>query len=175
MKGVFNQEIETGVINESEVKAKVSMQDFLETNSLKSITLKLRRMRSEYNKNVFPPVEQETSSEKVLRLLSSATCQSDVSGSVNAPTFTTDSSRYWRIFTDEQTSHLLHLTKDLLSDNIIKRELVWQRVKEDARSKELGLLTGNKDAQEEFKCKQRLKNKVRKEVRQLKQEKQRRK
>ena len=113
LKDVFKQKIETGVINESEVKAKVSTQDFLETHSLKSITLKLRRMRSEYNKNVFPPVEQETSGEKVLRFLSSATCLSDVSGPVNAPASTTDSSRYWRKFTDEQMCHLLHLANDL--------------------------------------------------------------
>ena len=53
LKDVFKQEIETGVINESEVKAKVSTQDFLETHWLKSITLKLRRMKSEYNKNIF--------------------------------------------------------------------------------------------------------------------------
>ena len=175
LKDVFKQEIETGVINESEVKAKVLTQDFLETHSLKSITLKLRRMRSEYSKNVFPPVEQETSSEKVLRFLSSATCQSDVSGPGCAPALTTDSSRYWRKFTDEQTSHLLHLTKDLVSGNIIKKELVWQRVKDDAISKELGLVTGNEDAEEEIKCKQRLTDKVRKEVRRIKQEKQRRK
>ena len=95
-------------------------------HSLKSVTLKLRRMRSEYNENAFPPVEQETSSEKVLRFLSSA---------VNTPDLTTDSSRYWRKFTDEQTSHLLHLTKDLVSGNIINKELVCQRVKEDARSR----------------------------------------
>ena len=122
-----------------------------EAHSLKSVTLKLRRMRSEYNENAFPPVEQETSSEKILRVLSSATCQSDVSGPVNTPALTNDSPRYWRKFTDEQMSHLLHLTKDLASGNIIKKELVWQRVKEDA--------------EEEIKCKQRLTDKVRKEVR----------
>ena len=52
------------------------------------------------------------------------------------------------------------MTKDLVSGNIIKKELVWQRVKEDARSKELGLITGNEDAEEEIKCKQRLTDKV---------------
>ena len=175
LKDVFKQEIETGIINESEVKAKVSKQYFLKTHSLKSIVLKVRRMRSEYNKNVFPPVEQETSNEKVLRFLSSATCQIEENGPTNAPALTTDSSRYWRKFTDEQTSHLLHLTKDLVSGNIIKKELIWQRVKEDARSKELGLITGNEDADEEIKCKQRLTDKVRKEARRMKQEKQRRK
>ena len=175
LKDVFKQEIETGVFNKSGVKVKVSKQYFLKTRSLKSITLKLRRIRSEYNKHGFPPVEQETGNEKVLRFLSSATCQSEESGSADAPTLTTDSSRYWRKFTDEQMSHLLHLTKDLVSGNIIKKELVWQRVKEDARSKELGLITGNEDADEEIKCKQRLTDKVRKEVRQMKQEKQRRK
>ena len=173
LKDVFKQEIETGVINESE--SLEPMQDFQEAHSLKSVTLKLRRMRSEYNENAFLPVEQETSSEKILRFLSSATCQTDVSGPVNTPVLTTDSSRYWRKFTDEQTSHLLHLIKDLVSGNIIKKEFVCQQVKEDARSKGLGLMTGNEDAEEEIKCKQRLTDKVRKEVRRMKQGKQRRK
>ena len=139
LKEVFKQEIETGVINERE--SLESMQDFQEAHSLKSVTLKLRRMRSEYNENAFLSVEQETSSEKVLRFLPSATCQSDVSGPINTPVLTTDSSRYWRKFTDEQTSHLLHLIKDLVSGNIIKKEFVCQQVKEDARSKGLGLMT----------------------------------
>ena len=51
----------------------------------------------------------------------------------------------------------------LASDKIIKRELIWQQVKEDARSKKLGLIT----AEEEIKCKQRLTDKVCKEVRQM--------
>ena len=122
-------------------------------------------MRSEYNENTFPPIEEETSRKKVVRFLSSAMRQSDVSGPVNTPALTTDSRRYWRKFTDEQTSHLLHLTKDLVPGNIIKKELVCQRVKGDVRSKGRGLMTGNEDAEEEIKCKQPLTDKVRKEVR----------
>ena len=83
LKEVFKQEIETGVINERE--SLESMQDFQEAHSLKSVTLKLRRMRSEYNENAFLSVEQETGSEKVLRFLSSATCQSDISGASQYP------------------------------------------------------------------------------------------
>ena len=61
-----------------------------------------------------------------------------------------------------------------MSGSIIKRELVWQQVKEDARSKELRQMTGNEDAEDEIKCKQRLTDKVCKEVRQMKQGEQRR-
>ena len=67
------------------------------------------------------------------------------------------------------------MTKDLVSGNIIKKEFVCQQVKEDTRSKGLALMTGNEDAEEEIKCEQRLTDKVRKEVRRMKQGKQRRK
>jgi len=50
-----------------------------------------------------------------------------------------------------------------VSGNIINKELVWQQETEDARSKELGLITGKEDAEEEIKCKQRLTDKVCKE------------
>ena len=116
-------------------------------------------------------------SRRYLFSFSSATCQSDVSGPVNAPALTTDSSRYWRNFIDEQTSHRgLYLKNDLVSGNIISKERTrLATLKEDARSKKLSLMTGNEDAEEEIKCKQRLTDKVRKEVRRMKQGKQRRK
>ena len=53
---------------------------------------------------------------------------------------------------------------DLIENNAVKRELVWQRVKNDPRSQELGLVTGMEDEEESSKCKQRLTDKVRHEM-----------
>lgn len=69
----------------------------------------------------------EASTEQVMRFLSSAECESDVSGLVNAPSVISKASRVWRKFSDEQTSHLLSLTKDLVNNNAIKMDLVWQK------------------------------------------------
>ena len=85
LKDLFKEEIATGVISEGEIKEKVSTNDFLKTHSLKAIALKLRRMSDEYRKDILPPSEMETSTERVMRFLSSAVCESDVSGPVNAP------------------------------------------------------------------------------------------
>ena len=89
---------------------------------------------------------------------------SDVSSLVNAPSVISEESRVWRKFSDEQTSHLLSLTKDLVNNNTIKMELVWQKVKDDARSKELGLVRETEDEEELRKWKQCLIDKVRKEM-----------
>ena len=72
-----------------------------------------------------------TSTEKVSRFLSSTrfegnvldsvnapkSFESDVSGPVNVSALQSDSSRFWRKFTDEQNSHLLRLTKDLVEND----------------------------------------------------------
>ena len=125
-------------------------------------------MSAEQRKDTPLPSEQMTSSEKVMNFLSSTRFESDVSGPVNAPSLQSESSRFWRKFTDEQTSHLLSLTKDLMENDAVKREIVWQRVQNDARSQELGLLTGEEDEEESRKCKQRLTDKVRQEMRRAK-------
>ena len=148
LKDLFKEEIATGVISEGEIKEKVSTNNFLKAHSLKAIALKLRRMSDEYRKDISPPSEMETSTERVMRFLSSAVCESGVSGPVNAPSVISEGSRFWRKFSDEQTSHLLSLTKDLVNNNSIKMELVWQKVKDDARSKELGLVKEREDEKE---------------------------
>ena len=148
LKDLFKEEIATGVISEGEIKEKVSTNNFLKAHSLKAIALKLQRMSDEYRKDISPPSEMETSTERVMRFLSSAVCESGVSGPVNAPSVISEGSRFWRKFSDEQTSHLLSLTKDLVNNNSIKMELVWQKVKDDARSKELGLVKETEDEEE---------------------------
>ena len=75
------------------------------------------------------------------------------------------SSRFWRKFTEEQTRHLLSLTKDLVDSNAIKKEVVWQRVISDPKALELGLITGEEDDEEIQKANQRLTEKVRQEAR----------
>jgi len=168
LQQLFKEEIATGSVNESEIKEKVSTTNLLEAHSFKAIVLKLRRISTEHRKDIPLPNEQMTSSEKVMNFLSSTRFESDVSASVNAPSLQSNSSRFWRKFTDEQTSHLLSLTKDLMENNAVKRELVWQRVQNDLRSQELGLITGEEDEEETRKCKQRLTDKVRQEMRRVK-------
>ena len=177
LKDLFKEEIATGAISEGEIIKKVSTKHILKAHSLKAISLKLRRMSAEYRKDIPLPTEEETSAERVLKFLSSAPCESDKSGPVHAPSLPSVPSTFWRKFTDEQTSHLLSVTKDLVKNNGVKREDVWQRVKDDARSLELGLITGKEveDEEELKKCKQRLVDKVRKEMRQAKQQKQKKK
>ena len=75
------------------------------------------------------------------------------------------SSRFWRKFTEEQTRHLLSLTKDLVDSNTIKKEVVWQRVVSDPKALELSLITGKEDDEEIQKAKQCLTDKVRQEAR----------
>lgn len=53
--------------------------------------------------------------------------------------------QFWRKFTDEQTRHLVSLTKDLIDNNAIKKEVVWERVASDQKALELGLITGKED------------------------------
>lgn len=168
LQQLFKEEIATGAVNESELKEKVSTTNLLEAHSFKAIVLKLRRMSAEQRKDTPLPSEQMTSSEEVMNFLSSTRFESDVSGPVNASSLQSESSRFWRKFTDEQTSHLLSLTKDLMENDAVKREIVWQRVQNDPRSQELGLLTGEEDEEESRKCKQRLTDKVRQEMRRAK-------
>ena len=177
LKDLFKEEIATGAINEGEIIKKVSTENILKAHSVKAIVLKLRRMSDEFRKDIPLPTEQETSTERVLKFLSSAPCESDKSGPVHAPSLASATSTFWRKFTDEQTSHLLSLTQDLVKNNAVKREDVWQRVKDDARSLELGMITGKEveDEEELKKCKQRLVDKVRKEMRQAKRQKQKKK
>lgn len=162
LKKVFQQEIETGSITEKDVSEKLmksSMLD-LKQRSIKAVVLKLRQLRGDHVKNLEPPSEQLTSSEKVLRYLKEA----EFERTSSAMSVSSESSRFWRKFTDEQTRHLLSLTKDLIDSNAIKKEVVWERVVGDPKALELGLITGKEDDGEIQRAKKRLTDKVRQEA-----------
>ena len=86
---------------------------------------------------------------------------------VNTPSESTavsnagESCRCWQKFTDEQTRFLLGLTDDMVANNTVKREIVWQRVASDPRSVALGLISGKEYEEEVVKAKQRFYDKVR--------------
>lgn len=81
-----------------------------------------------------PPSDIESSQEKVQRYLSSAQPEAAPSTVTHiSGTATAESSRFWRKFTEAQADHLFTLTKDLIEANAIKKEVIWQRVKEDKR------------------------------------------
>ena len=134
LKELFKQDLETGAIEEANVKEKLTTTTLLEERPLKAVVLKLRRLREEYMKGCEPPSDIESAEAKVKRYLDSAQPEaapssiSHISGSVSA-----ESSRLWKKFTEEQATHLFKLTKDLIEANAIKKEVVWQRVKGDKR------------------------------------------
>ena len=125
---------------EGELNEKVSTTNLLKVHSFKAIVLKLRRISAEQRKDISLPSEKMTSTEKVSSSLSSnrlegdvfgpvnalTKSESDVSGPVNAFSLQSDSSRFWRKITDEQTSYVLSLTKDLVENDSVKREIVWE-------------------------------------------------
>ena len=153
---------------EGELNEKVSTTNLLKVHSFKAIVLKLRRISAEQRKDISLPSEKMTSTEKVSGSLSlnrlegdvfgpvnaSTKSESDVSGPVNAFSPQSDSSRFWRKIADEQTSYVLNLTKDLVENDSVKREIVWEWVRNDSRSQELGLITSKEDEKELMKCKQ---------------------
>ena len=83
----------------------------------------------------------------------------------STPSITSESSRFWRKFNDEQARYPLSLTRDLIDSNEVKREVVWQRVANAPRAVELGLITSQKGEEDLFKTRQRLTDKVRQEAR----------
>ena len=125
---------------EGELNEKVSTTNLLKVHSFKAIVLKLRRISAEQRKDISHPSEKMTSTEKVSSSLSSnrlegdvfgpvnalTKSESDVSGPVNAFSLQSDSSRFWRKITNEQTSYVLSLTKDLVENDSVKREIVWE-------------------------------------------------
>ena len=137
LQKLFQREMETGSIKEPEVNEKLVETSILKTHSMKAVVLKLRRMREEHVRNSELSSEQLTSKEKVLHFLDVSEFQKVASAS-SVPSVSGKSSRFFRKSTDEQTRHLLSLTKDLVQNNTIKKEVVWQRVVDDARALELG-------------------------------------
>ena len=164
LKKLFQLEIQTGSIKEKDVSEKVVKSNMLKQRSTKAVVLKLRRLREDHVKHLEPPSEQLTSSEKVMRYLKGAEFHREPSVS-SAMSVSSESSRFWRKFTDEQTRHLISLTKDLIDNNTIKKEVVWERVASDQKALELGLITGNEDEGEIQRAKQRLTDKIRQEAR----------
>ena len=112
--------------------------------------------------SVEPPNQEEASHEKVARFLSSAAPPAPPPEVNSTASVSTESSRFWRKFWDEQASFLFSITRDMIESDAIKREVVWQRVKENEKSLELELITGTENEEEERKTKQRLTDKVRK-------------
>ena len=164
LKKLFQLEIETGSIKEKDVSEKMVKSNMLKQRSTKAVVLKLRRLREDHVKHLEPPSEQLTSSEKVMRYLKGAEFHREPSVS-SAMSVSSESSRFWRKFTDEQTRHLISLTKDLIDNNAIKKEVVWERVASDQKALELGLITGKEDEGEVQRAKQRLADKIRQEAR----------
>ena len=139
---------------EGELNEKVSTTNLLKVHSFKAIVLKLQRISAEQRKDISFPSEKMTSTEKVSSSLSLNRLEGDVFGPVNAPTKSesdvsgpvnastksesdvsgpvnafspqSDSSRFWRKIADEQTSYVLNLTKDLVENDSVKREIVWE-------------------------------------------------
>lgn len=73
--------------------------------------------------------------------------------------------QFRRKFTNEQTRYLLSLTKDLIDNNAIKREVVWKRVLSNQKALKLGLITGKEEDEDEVqRAKQHLNDKVRQEA-----------
>ena len=140
LQQLFKEDIATGAINEGELNKKVSTTNLLKVRSFRAIVLKLRRISAEQRKDISLPSEKMTSTEKVSSSLSlnrlegdvfgpvnaSTKSESDVSGPVNAFSPQSDSSRFWRKISDEKTSYVLNLTKDLVENDSVKREIVWE-------------------------------------------------
>ena len=134
LKELFKEDLETGAIEEAKVRENLSTATLLEERPLKAVVLKLRRLREEHMVDCEPPSDIESSQEKVQRYLCSAQPEAAPSTVTHiSGTATAESSRFWRKFTDTQADHLFTLTKDLIEANAVKREVVWQRVKEDKR------------------------------------------
>ena len=105
------------------------------------------------------PTGQCTGTEKVMKFLEN--CDVNTPSESTAVSNAGESSRCWQKFTDEQTRFLLGLTDDMVANNTVKREIVWQRVASDPRSVALGLISGKEDKEEVVKAKQRFYDKVR--------------
>ena len=134
LKKLFKKDLETGAIDESKVREKLSTATLLEERPLKAVVLKLRRLREEHMEDCEPPSDMESSHAKVQRYLSSAQPEATPSTVTHiSGTATAESSRFWRKFTEAQADHLFILTKDLIEANAVKKEVVWRRVKEDKR------------------------------------------
>ena len=170
LRHLFKQDLKRGAIEEPKVKKIFLTSHLQEECSLKAVVLKLCRMREEDIKTKEPPCEEDTCYGKVMKFLHSVPHQPPSLAHTFGSVFV-ESSRFWRKFTEEQTDHLLSLTKDLIDHDAIKKDVFWQRVKSKERSLQLGLISGKEDEDEETKIKQRLTDKVRKMAKTLRKSK----
>lgn len=122
---------------------------------MKAIVLKVKRLRSEFTKNLEPPIEVQSPEQKIVWFMSS-----------RAPSIASESTKSsWTEFIYEQTDHLISLTQDMIENNAVKREVVWERVMDDEKAWKIGLVFKTDDEELLFKQK-RLADKVRKVKRQ---------
>ena len=149
LKKIFNEQIISGDITKSLVRDKLGASNILQNHSLKAVVLRVQRLKEEQMENIAPPTEEEKSRDKVLRFLSSSSLEHQAS----APSVTTTESKTWNRFTDEQVELLVSLNEDMVRSNTFKREIIWERVKEDQRAYEIGLITRCEDQEQEEKCK----------------------
>lgn len=161
LKKVFHEQIISGDITNSLVRDKLGASNILQNHSLKAVVLRVQRLKEQQMESIDPPIEEEKSRDKVLRFLSSSSFEHQAS----APSVTTTESKTWNRFTDEQVELLVSLNKDMVMSNTFKREIIWERVKEDQRAYEIGLISRCEDQEQEEKFKQRLADKLRKEAR----------
>ena len=154
LKRLFSEDIETGAIEEAKVtELKLSSEDLHKDGSIKAVVLKLRGPWKEHMESIEPRNQEEASHEKVARFLSSAAPLSPPAEVNLTASVSTESSRFWRKFLDEQASFLFSTTRDMIESDAVKREVVWQRVKENEKSLELELITGRENEEEEHKTK----------------------
>ncbi|PFX15610.1 hypothetical protein AWC38_SpisGene20162 [Stylophora pistillata] len=155
VQDLFKSDIETGNITENIVRDTLGASNLLETHSMKAIVLKVKRLRSEFTKNLEPPIEVQSPEQKIEWFMSS-----------RAPSIASESTKSsWTEFIYEQTDHLISLTQDMIENNAVKREVVWERVMDDEKAWKIGLVFKTDDEELLFKQK-RLADKVRKVKRQ---------
>lgn len=145
---------------------KLTRTSFVTNHSVKAVVLKLHRMREEFKHTLEPCSEKFTNTEKVIKFLDG--CQTFVPSTLKALSISSESSYFWTKLTDEQTGHILSLREDLVANNIVKKETVWQRVINNPRAMKLGLIFGKEDDEEIQKAKQCSTDKVRKKARKRK-------
>ena len=163
LEKLFPLEIETSSIKEKDISEKVVKSSMLKLHSIKAVVLKLYQLE-DHIKNLQPLGEQLTSSKKVLHYLKETEFQKVPSVS-SALSVSSKSLQFRRKFTNEETRYLLSLTKDLIDNYAIKREVVWKRVLSNQKALKLGLITGKEEDEDEVqRAKQHLNDKVRQEA-----------
>lgn len=78
------------------------------------------------DEDIHPPTEEEGVEERINWFIKSQKrSASEATGSSKAT---------WNKFSHEQTEQLLSLTEDMIKSDTVKREIVWERIKNDKRA-----------------------------------------